>query len=587
LKSEQDNHEIKLMKKKEKNRNPMLKLLFSIVFILIFAYLLSSYYYRFDLTSEKRYTLSDFSKTSLRKLSDIVYVKVYLDGDLNIPFRKMKQSIMEILDEFKVYAGDNLEYDFVNPFDNEDSRVNNKVVRELYEKGLKPTNILAKDKEGGSTEKMVFPGALIKYRDIEVPVNLLKNNPGLGPEENINNSLQALEFEFIRVISSLSSDTTEKLAFIEGHGELNEYQVRDITNELGWYFQVDRGKINGKPGILDQYKAVIIAKPSGNFSEQDKFVLDQYLMRGGKVMWFIDMVDASLDSISEGESMIALINQHNLDDMLFRYGVRINPVLVQDIQCNMIPVNVAFAGVPADFRLAPWLYSPLLSSPNTHPITKNLNMIKTEFAGNIDTIMARKGIKKTVLLRSSEISRQVNAPAIISLDDVRIPLRQEQFTNKYQSIAVLLEGQFETAFKNRGISELFPDTAVKVMESSCQTGILVVADGDIIRNDTRLTPQGILISPLGFDRYTQQTYGNKDFILNVTHYLTGHAELIDLRSRELTLRLLDKSKITKERLKWVLINTLGPPLLVILVGIVFTWFRKKRYSGYLVEFQKK
>jgi ABC-2 type transport system permease protein len=579
LKSEQNDFVVELMKTNINNMNPLLNLLVSIIFILVLAYLLSYYYYRFDLTTEKRYTLSEISRTSLHNLKDTVHIRVYLDGDLNIPFRKMRQSIMEILDEFKVYAKDNLDYIFINPFDNKDPKMNSKIISELYEKGLKPTNIHARDKEGGSSEKMIFPGALLSYRDVEVPVNLLKNNPGLGPEENINNSIQALEFEFIRVISSLSPDTTERIAFIEGHGELDEYHVRDVTNDLGWYFQVDRGKIDGRPGILDRYKAVIIAKPTGNFSEQDKFVLDQYLMNGGKILWFLDMVDASMDSISEGGSMIALINQHNLDDVLFRYGVRVNPVLVQDVQCNMIPVNVAFAGTPADFRPAPWLYSPLLSSPNTHPITRNLNMIRTEFTGNIDTIGTRKAIKRTVLLRSSELSRHINPPAMISLDEVRIPLRQELFTSKYQPIAVLLEGKFETAFKNRGISELFPDTTLKIIGSSKQTGMLVVADGDIIRNDIRLTPQGMLISPLGFDRYTQQTFGNKEFILNAIHYLTGHAALIDLRSRELTLRLLDKSKITTERLKWILINTVGPPLLIILTGFVFTWLRKKRYSG--------
>jgi ABC-2 type transport system permease protein len=558
--------------------NPYIKLAISLIIILVSAYLLSIFFYRFDLTSEKRYTLSDLSKTSLRNLDSVVHVRVYLDGDLNIPFRKMQQRLKETLDEFQVYAGNNLEYEIINPFTGKDAKAIDAKVNELVEKGLKPTNILAKDKEGGTTEKLIFPGALIQYRKLEIPVNLLKNNAAAGAEENINNSIQAFEFEFMRIISSLTADTIEKIAFIEGHGEYNEYQVGDITRELGWYFQVDRGSINGKPGILDRYKAVVIAGPSLAFNEQDKFVLDQYLMQGGRLLWFVDMVNASLDSIREGGSTVALIRMLNIEDLLFRYGARINPVLIQDVQCNMIPVNMALAGNSPDFRLAPWLYSPLLSSPFAHPVTRNLNMIKTEFTGSIDTIEARKGIRKTVLLKTSQLSRQIPAPVVISLEEVRLNLRQELFTDPFLPVVVLLEGKFESSFRNRMISGLFPDTTVHFMETGLPSSVLVAADADLIRNDIRPTPQGVLISPLGLDRYTQQTYGNKEFIVNAIQYMTGHVGLIKLRSRELTLRLLDKSKIKEDRRKWVLINTILPPVIVILAGMFYSWFRRRKYS---------
>jgi ABC-2 type transport system permease protein len=539
-----------MMKNHPKIANTTIKLAVSLVIVVISAWLLSIFFHRFDLTSEKRYTLSGFSKTSLRNLKDVVHVKVYLDGDLNIPFRKMQQRLKETLEEFQVYAGDKLEYEIINPFDKKDAKAIDDKVNELVEKGLKPTNILAKDKEGGTTEKLVFPGALIKYKKVEIPVNLLKNNPRVSAEENINNSMQAFEFEFMRVISSLASDTTEKIAFIEGHGEFN-----------------------------DRYKAVIIAGPTLAFNEQDKFVLDQYVMQGGKVLWFIDMVNASLDSISKGGSTVALIRMLNIEDLLFRYGVRINPVLVQDVQCNTVPVNFALAGSPADFRPAPWLYSPLLTAPYSNPVTRNLTMIKSEFTGSIDTIEARKGIKKTVLLRTSEFSRQIAAPVVISLEEVGLTPKQEMFTSRFLPVAVLLEGKFESAFRNRMISKLFPDTTIRVRETGLPSSILVVADADVIRNDIRPTPKGILISPLGFDRFTNQTFGNKDFIVNAIQYMTGHAGLVNLRSRELTLRLLDKSKIKKDRRKWVLINTILPPLLVILAGLFYSWFRKRKYAG--------
>jgi gliding-associated putative ABC transporter substrate-binding component GldG len=566
------------MMKFKRISNPWMRLMISLAIIVSSAYLLSTFFYRIDLTSEKRYTLSAFSKKTLRDLDDIVYIKVYLDGDLNIPFRKMQQRLRETLDEFSVYANDNLEYEFINPFAGDRGKTSDDVLNELYNKGLKPTNILAKDQEGGTTEKLVFPGALIHFRGIEVPVNLLVNNPGSDAEENINNSIQSFEFKLIRVINSLLADSTEKIAFIEGHGEFNEYEVGDITNELGWYFQVDRGRISGKPGALDQYKAVIVAGPDMPFNEQDKFIIDQYIMQGGKVLWFFDPVNASFDSISKNGSTIALIRMLNIEDLLFRYGVRINPVLIQDIQCNMIPVNMALRGNQPDFRPAPWLYAPLLTAPYDHPVTRNLNMILAEFSSSIDTLAARKGIRKTVLLRSSDLCRQVNLPAVISLEEVRTIPEKELFTSSFLPVAVMLEGHFESAFRNRMISGLFPDTSLQVLEISPPSSMLVVADADLISNDVKPTPQGVFISPLGFDRYTQQTFGNKEFIVNTIQYMTGRAELINLRSRELEIRLLNKAKIKESRKRWVLINTLCPPLIVIVAGILYTWLRKRRFT---------
>ncbi len=546
--------------------------------VVVAAWLLSVYFFRIDLTSEKRYTLSQFSKKTLRELDTVVVVKVYLDGDLNIPFRKMQQRLRETLEEFQVYSGRNLVYEIINPFKGKDAKAVDKNLDELMSKGLKPTNILAKDKEGGTSEKLVLPGALVCYKGLEIPVNLLKNNPAAAAEENINNSIQAFEFEFIRIISSLSAGSVEKIAFIEGHGEYNEFQVGDITRELGWYFQVDRGKINGIPGILNQYKAVVIAGPTLPFSEQDKFVLDQYLMEGGRVLWFVDMVNASLDSIKEGGATIALIRTLNIEDLLFRYGLRINPVLVQDGQCSMIPVNLALAGNPPDFRPVPWLYSPLLNAPSVHPVTRNLNMIRSEFSGCIDTIEARKGIRKTALLSTSQVSRKIAAPVIIGLEEVRIPLKPEMFTEPFLPVAVLLEGSFESVFRNRSTSDLFPDTLVHIKETGAPASVFVAADADMIRNEFRPTPNGMMITPLGFDRYTQQTYGNKEFIVNAIQYMTGHERLIRLRSRDFRLRLLDKAAIKSGRRKWTLINTLIPPLFVILAGMTYTWIRKRKYG---------
>ncbi len=548
-----------------------------IIIVILTAIILSSFFFRIDLTSEKRYTLSAYSKKVLKRLNDVVFIRVYLDGDLNIPFLKMQRSVREMLDEFRVYGRDNLQYVFINPFESNDAQVRKDMFNELYEKGLKPVNILSNDKEGGSSEKIIFPGAIIAYRGVEVPVNLLQNNPQLSAEENINNSLQLLEFELIKVISSRAKDNTEKLAFIEGHGELDEYQTEDISKEIAWFYQVDRGRIQGKLGILDDYKAVIIAKPALRFNEQDKLVLDQYLMKGGRILWFLDRVDVSTDSLTMDATM-AMINDLNLDDMLFRYGIRINPVLIKDLQCNIIPVNVALAGNTPDFRPSPWYYFPLLSSPPGHPVTRNLNMIKSEFVNTIDTIGARKGIIKTVLLKSSVYSTFSVAPALISLDEIRIKPNPEEFRSSGMPVAVLLEGTFESVFRNRMVDNIIPGAAKDFIASGSASKMLVVADGDIIRNDIRITPKGIYSLPLGFDRYTQQTYGNKDFIMNALHYITGNEELIKLRSREITLRLLNKVKVKEEKVFWTLINTALPGVVIIIAGLIYNYLRRRKYT---------
>jgi len=275
---------------------------------------------------------------------------------------------------------------------------------------------------------------------------------------------------------------------------------------------------------------------------------------------------------------MALINEPGIEDLLFRYGVRINPVLVQDVQCGVIPLNVALAGNPADFRLAPWLYAPLLQAPGNLAITRGLNLISTEFAGTIDTLAARQGIKKTVLLRTSEFSRIVNAPVVISLEEVKMTPQESQFTAKYLPVAVMLEGSFESAFRNRPLSSLFPDTTVAFSETGKPAGMLVVADGDMIRNGVRPTPQGTMIFPLGFDRYTQKTYGNKDFIINALQYLTGHGDLISLRSRQLTLRLLDKKRIKEHKVQLILLNLVLPPLIVVVAGLIFNFLRRRKFS---------
>ncbi len=565
------------MKKTEIRKQHIIQLAFSLVILALIAFISTKIFFRVDLTSERRYTLSTETKTVLEKLDDIVYVKVYLEGDLPVGFKKLHNAIKETLDEFRVYAKDNLQYEFINPSKSDDPKVRNKVFAEIYKKGVKPTKIQSRDKEGGESEKIIFPGALVTYKGIEVSIGFLKNNVSLTSDENLNNSAQTIEYELIKTISNLTNQKVDKIAFLDGQGELDPMEVQDITIELGNYFQVDRGAINGKLGVLDNYKAIIIARPTQRFSEQDKFVLDQYIMNGGKALWFIDEVNVNTDSLAKG-SAFAFINNLNIDDQLFTYGVRVNPNIVQDIQCNMIPINAGVVGEQPRWVPTPWLYYPLISPLVDHPISRNLNLVWAKYASQIDTVGGNQKVKKTFLLKTSAYTRLVNAPSYISLEEVRRNPVRSEFNKSNQPIAVLLEGQFPSVYRNRLIKNIIPGADANYKAESVPTKMIIVADGDMIANDVRTTANGPMITALGYDKYTRQTFGNKDFIVNSVNYLTDETGLMSLRAKEFKLRLLNKARIHDERLKWQVINTLLPVLLVIAFGFYYNYSRKKKYS---------
>jgi len=549
----------------------------AVAITILLCYIASVVFFRIDLTQEKRYTLSDVSKQILRQLPDEVFIRIYLDGDIPSGFKHLNKSIHEMLDEFRIFSGNNIQYQFIDPYESNDPKTLNTLVQDLYKKGIQPTNVKIKDAKGGYSEKLVIPGALITYNGIEIPVTLLSNNPGISGEENLNNSIQELEYNLINAIHSISNTKLEKIAFLEGQGELNQYQVGDITRELANYYQVDRGKIEGRFHSLDPYKCVIIAKPQTAFSEEDKFVLDQYLMNGGKILWFVNPVKVDADSIAKGSSL-AFIQQLNIEDQLFKYGIRINPSIIQDVQCSLIPVNSSLNGEQPKFTPAPWLYFPLLNGSPDNAVSRNLNMIKAEYSCFIDTLQANGKLNKTILLQSSKYSRIRNVPSFISLGEIRQKLEESDFNLSYLPVAVLVEGKFPSVFKNRILANLKIKDKFTFREVSVPTKILVVADGNIIRNDIRQTADGTLISQLGFDKYTSQVYGNKEFILNAVNYINDETGLMKLRSREIKLRLLDKTKIAEEHLKWQLINVVVPILFVIIIGIVFSFWRRKIYS---------
>lgn len=545
--------------------------------VVVTTYFVSFLRIRLDLTEDKRYTLSEPTRRVLGDLKNDIYIQVYLDGEMPIPLKRLRRSVREMLDEFRIASRRKVDFEFINPADTRDAAQREAHYRALYEKGLSPVNIMAGDAEGGSTRKIVFPGMIVNYNGIEVPVNFLKNNSALTYEQNILNSVESLEYEMIQTISTLSSDTIYKIAFLEGHGEMPEIEVADITLSLARFFSIDRGIPGGRPGILDNYAAVIIAGPEEEFSEADKFVIDQYIMTGGKVLWLVEEVDINTDSLAKGTTA-ALYRPLNIEDQLFRYGARVNPVVVQDLECMIIRLTLMTEGTRQQVVSVPWVYFPLLVPEPGHPVTRSLNRVKGEFVNTIDTVGLDSRIKKHVLLRTSGYARTLQPPFMISLREAEQLPDEREFNRSDLPIAVLLEGIFPSAFRNRITSGLHDIKDLKVKDESIPTKMIVVADADIIRNEVSRSGMSETHLPLGQDKYTGEVFGNRDFIINCMNYLVDDNNLMELRSRELKLRLLDPQRIRKERKKWQLINIAGPVLIVVLAGALNGYLRRRRFT---------
>ncbi|MEI6747555.1 MAG: gliding motility-associated ABC transporter substrate-binding protein GldG [Bacteroidales bacterium] len=575
--------------RKDIKRNNIIQLLLGLMIIVLLNVIGSFLFTRLDLTAERRYSLSDATKKMLRNLDDVVYFKVYLEGEFPAGFKRLRNETREMLDEFRAYS-DNIQYEFINPSGNPDKRERNNLYQQLVTAGLNPTDLQVKTNDGTSRQ-VVFPGALITYKNRELPLELLNSQIGVAPEQVLNNSVQQLEYNISSVIRKLSVPNKPKLAFIIGHGELSEMGTTDIRQALGEYYTVERIKIDGKinslservtvdslhVNIRNKYKAIIIAKPDSAYNEKDKFIIDQFVMRGGKVLWLIDPVDATMDSLQNSRQTVGALNETNLEDQLFNYGVRLNGNLLVDISCLPIPMVTGMTDNKPQTTFVPWFFFPVIIPTSQHPIVRNLNAVKCEFASSLDTIV-KPGIKKTLLLTTSKYSRALNAPVIISLDMARQDPDPSQFNQPNQHVAVLLEGKFESLFLNRIPPAIAEDRSIGFLPESEKTAMIIVSDGDVIRNQVRFGQNGYETLPLGFDRFTGQSFGNKDFIMNAINYLCDDSGLISARSRELKLRMLDITRIKDEKLKWQLINVILPIVLVVLFGFVQNVIRRRRYS---------
>ena len=566
----------------------------SLVFILLIILtniLVSFTDFSLDLTADGKHSISEETIKTLEKVDDIVFIKVYLEGVFPAEFKHLHSEVLNLLSSFKTIADDNLEFEFINPNEGRNEKEKVDLYKQLVKQGLAPTDIEIK-KAGSSINQIIFPGAIIYYKDKEIAVNFLKNSVTKNAGENINASVENLEFEFISAIYHISKTKTHRIAFLEGNGELSASEVYDITesvmqdnDKLSYHYTIDRfnikefeidsntlqADISSQVKKLTSYKAIIIAKPTIAFNMLDKFIIDQYLMSGGKILWLIDGAKASMDSLQQNKSFIATNNDLKLSDQLFKYGIRINANLIEDLRSTEIPIITGYSNNIPQQSYFPWPYYPLLFSENNHPISKGLDAIKCDFASSIDTI--KNNINKTILLHSSKQSRISPTPAKVSLGILENPPPITSFNKEKLPIAVLLEGEFESVFKNRILPK---NQKLNFVSQSKKTQMIVVSDGDLIRNSVSKNGD---IYPLGYDRFIKYTYpGNKKFIMNSIHFLCDETGLTKLKSKEIKLRLLDKEKIKNNKTFIQLINILLPLLILLIFAFIFTKMKKKKYA---------
>ena len=576
-------------KRKNLKKNQIITFLVTVVIVVLVNVIGSFVFTRFDLTSEKRYTLSPTTKEILGNLNDYVYFKVYLEGDFPAGFKKLRRETKEMLDEFRAYSK-YIDYEFINPSESSDPSERNETYKILYQSGLNPTDLNVRNADGSTKQMIIWPGALVSYRnDTEIAIDLLESQMGQSDEEALNASMQNLEFRLIDAVKKATRLQKPNIAFIQGHGELSGADIYDITQTLSQNYNVGYVEIDGKIDALMHrtqneenvkafvsYDAIVIAKPTQPFDERDKFLIDQYIMHGGKVLWLVEPVFATMDSLQNQESTIGLEQDLNLDDMLFRYGVRLNRNLLLDMTCAALPIRTGQVAGQAQLEFFRWFYFPLLQAASNHPIVRNMNAIRADFVSSIDATTSAMGIDQIPLLKTSDYTKVSGAPVFISLSMLRQTPDKRMFPSKGQNVAYLLKGSFPSLYANRIPQEIVDSEEMKFMEDSEPTAMIVIGDGDIIRNQIDIKRKTPL--PLGFDQYTGNTYANKEFIENCISYLVDGEGLIDIRSRELKIRLLDTAKIAQERTKWQLINTLIPIALIIALGFIMAWARKRKYS---------
>ena len=530
-----------------------------ICLVILIYQLANTYRLRIDMTEEKRYSLSEPTKSALSKLPGDMVVELYLAGELPSNFQRLQKSVIELCDEFSIYTNVNIDLRLVDPAQATSTRARNQFYQGLINQGLQPTN-LNYTKDGETTQKLLFPGAIISLAGKELAVNLLKGDRTSRPEEIINQSVEGLEYELITAIRQLAGDSKKRIGIITGHGEPDSLQLAGLTSLLLQKYEVFKVNLPQRRGAITSYDLLMVTKPTQPFSDYEKYQLDQYVMKGGKIAFFVDALRVNMDSAS-GAGTVAIPYETNLNDLLFKYGVRINQNYVVDLNCGDFPVVAGNMGDQPQIRMLPWPYFPLISNYGNHPSVKNMDAVLARFASTIDTVKAQ-GVTKSPLLMTSANSKVLGAPITVSFNDLRSALLPEKFLAGPQPIGYLLEGTFTSLYKNR-----FPPKGASkddLIEEGNPSKIVVIADGDIIRNELSIEDGNPLA--LGVSPYAQTTYANEALVMNLVDYLLDEEGLITTRAKEIKLRPLDKVKIKQERTYWQLINLVVPILVLLFFG---------------------
>ena len=553
-----------------------------LLWVLIANFAVSFVFLRLDLTSEKRHTLHRNTKHLIKNLDHVVYFKVYLDGDLPPGFRRLRNATREMLEEFRA-RNSNVQFEFVNLDNIRDEQERGRKSLELLQRGITPITVEVRER-GGTSRKPIFPVAEVSYQGRTEVMDLLQSQVGLSSDEVLNNSIQALEYQLTSTIYKLIQTERKRVAFIEGHGEANVFETMEAMFAVGGFYDVDRVQMNQDPGILlkfseekndfvPAYDAIIIIRPRFRVSDIDKWAIDQYIMRGGRVLWALEASDASLDSLRGREEQFALEFPHGFGDMLFRYGVRVNSNLILDLVAGSIPIVTGHVGDRPHTEFFPYPFLPILISQNQHPIVKNLNPVRAEFISSIDIL--ENDIEKHIILTTSPYSRVVSIPAIVNFDVLRQNLNPHDFQRGELPVAVALEGSFESHFTHRMARGLERIT-IPMKHQSKHTKMIVISDADIITNRYHFEHREPF--PMGFDPYTRQIYANRTFFVNAVNYLLDGTFLLDLRARTVKLRLLDRQRIEQEKNKWLWLILGLPTALVILSAVGFMGYRRWRYA---------
>ncbi|MBN8855769.1 MAG: gliding motility-associated ABC transporter substrate-binding protein GldG [Sphingobacteriales bacterium] len=554
-----------------------------IAVLVVLNLLAGHFHYRLDLTQEKRYTLSAPTKQMLRNLDDNIEVEFFLQGDLKAGIRKLSKSAQELLQEFNEYADGKIRVKVVDPLANLDDTTKMVMLDSLRRMGIQPKTQVAQAKKGEEqSQRVVLPGALLHYKNKVVPVDLLKGvqvgREGQPEEQLYTNAETLLEFKFGSAIDRITRKHEPAVGYVLGNGEPLDFTVYNLIQGLRSNYRFGVVRLDSLLVIPPDYNALVIVKPTKKFTDREKLTLDQYVMHGGQIIWAVDRLYAEMDSLRQDRETIAFDRGLELDDLFFKYGVRIQPDLVLDMQCASLNMVVGMNGDKPQLELIPWPYFPLLNGSLTHPISKNLDPVYAKFANSIDTVKA-EGIQKTVLLQTSANSKTVSTPALITFESVKVASDPRAFTQHNIPVAMLLEGKFQSLFAGR-VGAAVADSLANVykqpfLASAEKPGrVIVMADADIVMND--VSQRGPLA--MGYNKDIPYQFANQDFVENCFEYLVNPSGILETRAKDFTLRLLDPAKVEQDRNFWQFINIGLPILLVIIGGYLYQLLRRKRYA---------